>query len=67
MENIEKLKSIPPKLLTAHNVTYVVLNGIELDKRLIIEKAQNEAMKLLTAKSFLSNEGIKELENILNL
>lgn len=67
MENIKRLKKVSDKLLKASNVSYIVLNGLQLDKRVMIEKAQREAKEVLKYRDFLSRDSIIELQNILDL
>ena len=67
MENIDILKQVSEKLLKASNVTYIVLNGLRLDKRVMIEKAQREAKEVLKYRDFLSRDSIVQLQNILDL
>ena len=67
MENINRLKKVSDKLLRASNVSFIVLSGLHLDKRLMIEKAQREAKEVLKYKDFMSRDSITELQNILDL
>jgi hypothetical protein len=67
MESIKFLSQIPESLLRAHNVAYIVIDGLRLDKRVLIEKAQRDAEILIENKEYLSREGIEKLENILAL
>ncbi len=67
MENIKRLKKVSDKLLRASNVSFIVLNGLQLDKRVMIEKAQREAKEVLKYRDFLSRDAIIELQNILDL
>ena len=67
MESIKFLAQIPESLLRAHNVSYIVIDGLRLDKRVLIEKAQRDAEILIENKEYLSREGIEKLENILAL
>lgn len=67
MENIERLSRIPEGLLKAYNVAYIVIDGLRLDKKLMIEKAQREAKVFLACKEYLSKEGEQKLQAILDL
>ena len=67
MENITRLNRIPEKLIKAHNVAYLVIDGLRLEKALIIEKAKREAEDILLHRDYLSESGIEELENIMRL
>lgn len=67
MQSIKFVSQIPESLLRAHNVTYIVIDGLRLNKRVLIEKAQRDAEILIENKEFLSREGIEKLENILSL
>lgn len=67
MENIERLQKIPIELLKAQNVTWLVIDGFRLEKKMIIGKAKNDAYNILQYDEFLSNEGRKYLQEILKL
>ena len=67
MENISRLKKVSDKLLRASNVSYIVINGLQLDKRVMIEKAQREAKEVLKYRNFMSRDSIIELQKILDL
>ena len=67
MESIERLEQIPPRLLAASNVAYIVIDGMRLDKKMMIRKAQMEAESILKNRIYLSESGIKSLERILEL
>lgn len=67
MENLERLKIVPMELLKAKNVAYVVIDGMQLPKHLLIEKAQRDAAEVLKHKDFLSKESIIYLNTILKL
>lgn len=67
MENIENLKKFPEKLLKAKNVTSIVIDGIRLDKKIVIQKAKVEAEFLLRNSEFLSKDGFKKLLKITEL
>ena len=67
MENISRLKKVSDKLLRASNVSYIVINGLQLDKRVMIEKAQREAKEVLKYRDFMSRDSIIELQKILDL
>lgn len=64
MENISKLQKIPERLLKAENVVSIVINGERLDKKMIIEKAKNEARILLLNKEFFNEQGYEVLKEI---
>jgi len=67
VENIKRLKKVSDKLLRASNVSFIVISGLQLDKRVMIEKAQREAKEVLKYRDFLSRDSIIELQNILDL
>ncbi len=67
MESIERLEQIPPSLLAAENVAYIVIDGMRLDKKMMIRKAQMEAESILKNRIYLSELGIESLERILEL
>ncbi len=67
IENIERLKTIPESLLKAYNVSHLVIDGMRLEKQMIIDKAQREAQEIIKFREFLSEAGLQELQNILEL
>ena len=67
MEDIELLERVPQSLLKAPNVAYIVIDGMTLDKKMIIEKAKRKAKELLKINRFLSPSGVQELKEIIEL
>ena len=67
MRDIDIFHKVPASLLKAKNVAYIVIDGMTLEKKMIIEKAQRQAVEILQNKRYLSKSGIKELTNITEL
>ena len=67
MENIKQLKTIPEKLLKADNVSYVVIDGMRLDKRMMIGKAKKDALTLMQYREYLKDDAVEELLYIISL
>tara|TARA_R110001632_G_scaffold76073_2_gene172741 strand:- start:7249 stop:7476 length:228 start_codon:yes stop_codon:yes gene_type:complete len=66
MEDIIRLQNIPIDLLKAKNVTYIVIDGMTLNKKMLIEKAQRNAIEILKYEQFLSFAGKQYLQTIIN-
>jgi hypothetical protein len=67
MENIKRLEQVPLELLRAKNVSYIVIDGMRLEKKMMIGKAKREALEILQYEQFLSIEGIEYLKIIIKL
>ena len=67
MRDIDRLHRVPISLLKAKNVSYIVIDGMTLEKKMMIEKAQREAKEILKDERYLSRSGIKELTDIMDL
>jgi len=67
MENIKRLEQVPLELLQAKNVSYIVIDGMRLEKKMMIGKAKREALEILEYEQFLSIEGIEYLKTIIKL
>lgn len=67
MENIKLLEQVPLELLQAKNVSHIVIQGMRLEKRMIIGKAKRDALHILQYEEFLSKEGIDYLKTIIKL
>jgi len=67
MENIKQLKRIPEKLLKADNVSYVVIDGMRFEKKMMIGKAKRDAFTLMQYREYLKDDAVEELLYIISL
>ena len=67
MNDIERLEQVPPSLLKASNVTYIVIDGMMLSNSMMIQKAKRIAKEILENQRYLSQTGIEELREIIAL